>query len=101
MHKTGFEFVSPGRGDARQGRGRHVGALGYGLIYLFPTQLIYIVRFCVILPFGGALFSQVLPFSRVYYDVRYPQRSEFMMSVQRTLVLAGLGHGSSASRLDC
>jgi MFS transporter, SET family, sugar efflux transporter len=62
-----------------------LGALGYGLIYLFPTQLIYIVAFCVILPFGGALFSQVLAFSRVYYDVRYPQRSEFMMSVQRTL----------------
>ncbi len=62
-----------------------MGGLAYGLIYLFHTQLTYILTFCLILPFGGALFSQTFSFSRVYYDAHYPQRSEFMISVLRTL----------------
>ncbi|MBF6593041.1 MAG: MFS transporter [Thermaceae bacterium] len=62
-----------------------LGALAYGLIYLFPTQLTYILSFCLILPFGGALFSQTFSFSRAYYDLRQPQRAQFMMSVLRTL----------------
>ena len=62
-----------------------LGALAYGLIYLFPTPLIYIIAFCAILPFGGALFSQTFSFSRVYYDQRHPDRAEFMVSVLRTL----------------
>ncbi len=62
-----------------------LGALAYGLIYLFHTQLTYILSFCLILPFGGALFSQTFSFSRAYYDLRQPQRAQFMMSVLRTL----------------
>lgn len=65
-----------------------LGGLAYGLIYLFPTQLTYIVAFCVILPFGGALFSQIFSFSRAYYDQQDPKRSEFMMSVLRTVFAA-------------
>lgn len=62
-----------------------MGALAYGLLYLFPTQLVYIVAICVVLPFGGALFSQTFSFSRVYYNQHQPERAEFMVSFLRTL----------------
>ena len=62
-----------------------LGGVAYGLIYLVPTQLTYIVSFCAILPFGGALFSQTFSFSRVYYNLRNPARAEFTMSALRTL----------------
>lgn len=62
-----------------------LGAVAYGLLYLLPAQLTYIIAFTVIMPFGGALFSQTFSFSRVYYDQRQPDRAEFMMSVLRSL----------------
>jgi predicted MFS family arabinose efflux permease len=62
-----------------------LGGLAYGLIYLYPTQLTYIIAFCIILPFGGSLFSQTFSFSRAYFDLRHPDRAEFMVSVLRTL----------------
>ncbi|MEZ4630479.1 MAG: MFS transporter [Deinococcales bacterium] len=62
-----------------------MGALAYGLIYLIPTQFVYILSICVILPFGGALFSQTFSFSRVYYNHHQPERAEFMVSFLRTL----------------
>lgn len=62
-----------------------LGGFAYGLIYLYPTQLTYIIAFCIILPFGGSLFSQAFSFSRAYYDLRHPERAEFMVSVLRTL----------------
>lgn len=62
-----------------------LGAVAYGLIYFVPTQVSYIVAFCVLLPFGGALFSQSFSFSRAYYDRHQPTRSEFMMSAMRSL----------------
>lgn len=57
----------------------------YALIFLVPSQLNYIIAFCVILPLGGALFSQTFSCSRVYYDRTQPARAEFMMSALRTL----------------
>lgn len=62
-----------------------VGTIGYGTVYLVPTVLSYVIAFCVILPFGGALFSQTFSYSRSYYDERNPDRSEFMMSALRSL----------------
>ena len=62
-----------------------MGALAYGLIYLLPTQLTYIIAIVVVLPFGGALFSQTFSFSRVYYNLHQPERAEFMVSSLRTL----------------
>lgn len=62
-----------------------LGSLAYGLVYLVPTQLSYILAFCLVLPFGGALFSQTFSFSRTYYTLRHPNRAEFMMSLLRTL----------------
>lgn len=62
-----------------------LGAVAHGLIYLFHTPLAYIVAYCVILPFGGALFSQSFSFSRAYYNQHRPDNAEFMMSVLRTI----------------
>lgn len=62
-----------------------LGAVAYGLIGIYPTQLTYIIGFCVILPFGGSLFSQTFSFSRAYFDLRQPDRAEFMVSVLRSL----------------
>lgn len=62
-----------------------LGAMAYGLIGLYPTQLTYIIGFCVILPFGGSLFSQTFSYSRAYFDLRQPDRAEFMVSVLRSL----------------
>jgi MFS family permease len=62
-----------------------LGALAYALIGLHPSQLTYIIGFCVILPFGGSLFSQTFSFSRAYFDRQQPERAEFMMSVLRSL----------------
>ena len=62
-----------------------LGALAYGLIYFVPTQLSYILAFCLILPFGGALFSQTFSFSRAFYNRQNAERAEFMMSALRTL----------------
>jgi MFS transporter, SET family, sugar efflux transporter len=62
-----------------------LGAVAHGLIFLFHTPLAYIIAYCVIMPFGGALFSQSFSFSRAYYDVHDPSRAEFMMSVLRTV----------------
>jgi hypothetical protein len=69
--------------------------------------LAYIVAYCVIMPFGGALFSQSFSFSRAYYDVHDPSRAEFMMSVLRTVFALAwvsgsgfaLGAGSQAGAL--
>jgi MFS transporter, SET family, sugar efflux transporter len=62
-----------------------LGAISHGLVFLFHTPLAYVISYCVILPFGGALFSQSFSFSRAFYDVRHPARAEFMMSVLRTI----------------
>lgn len=62
-----------------------IGTIAYAVIYLVPTVLSYVIAFCVILPFGGALFSQTFSYSRSYYDERNRERSEFMMSALRSL----------------
>lgn len=62
-----------------------LGAAAHGLIFFFHTPLAYIIAYCVIMPFGGALFSQSFSFSRAFYDVHDPSRAEFMMSVLRTV----------------
>ncbi len=60
-------------------------ALAFGLIFFAPSRLTFIVAFCGILPFGGALFSQTFSYSRAYFDSARPGHAEFMTSVLRTL----------------
>lgn len=62
-----------------------MGSVAYGLVFLVPTQFAYIVAICVILPFGGALFSQSFSYSRAYYNAARPERAEFMVSALRSL----------------
>jgi MFS family permease len=62
-----------------------MGALGFGLVFLFRNQLVFILAICVIMPFGGALFSQSFSFARAYNNLRNPARAEFMTSVLRTI----------------
>lgn len=65
-----------------------MGGLAYGLIWLMPGQTSYLMAFCVILPFGGALFSQSFAFSRAYYDRNAPDRVVQMTSILRTMFSA-------------
>lgn len=62
-----------------------MGALGFGTIFAFRTQAAFIIALCVIMPFGGALFSQSFSYARSYYNVRHPQRAEFMVTILRTI----------------
>lgn len=62
-----------------------MGALGFGLIFVFRNQAAFITAMCVIMPFGGALFSQTFSFARAYNNVRNPARAEFLTSVLRTI----------------
>ncbi len=62
-----------------------LGAIGYGMIYIFRDPISYIVAFCLIMPFGGALFSQSFSFARVYYDAVEPTRAEFLVTMLRTV----------------
>lgn len=62
-----------------------MGALGFGLIFIFRNQIAFILAVCVIMPLGGALFSQSFSFSRSYYNARDPERAELMVSLLRTV----------------
>jgi SET family sugar efflux transporter-like MFS transporter len=62
-----------------------MGALGWGLLFLLRNQFAYILAVCLIMPFGGALFSQSFSFARAYYDARRPDNAEFMVSMLRTV----------------
>jgi SET family sugar efflux transporter-like MFS transporter len=62
-----------------------MGALGYGLIYAFRSQLVFIIAIAAILPFGSAFFSQSFSYARSYYNAHHPDRAEFMMSILRTV----------------
>ena len=62
-----------------------LGALAYGLVYLSHTSWAFVVATGIIMPFGGALFSQSFSFARSYYNERQPERAEFMISMLRTL----------------
>ena len=64
------------------------GALAYGLLYAFPSQWLFVATTILLLPFAGAVFSQLLAYTRSYYNARQPEQAEFMMSMQRTLFSA-------------
>lgn len=62
-----------------------MGALGFGLVWAVQTPLAFMASFCLLVPFGNALFSQSFSYSRAYYDREEPVRAELMMSVLRSL----------------
>ena len=62
-----------------------MGALGHGLVYFVRNQEAFFIATAVLMPFGFALFSQTFSFARVFYNLRHPDRAEFMVSTLRTL----------------
>ena len=60
------------------------GVVAFAVLWLVRTPLAFIAAYCVLLPFGTALFSQSFAYSRAYYDKSAPTRSEFLMSVLRS-----------------
>mgnify|MGYP001549559886 CR=1 FL=1 len=60
------------------------GVVAFAILWLVRTPLAFISVYCVLLPFGTALFSQSFAYSRAYYDKNAPRRSEFLMSVLRS-----------------
>jgi SET family sugar efflux transporter-like MFS transporter len=62
-----------------------MGALGWGLVFVFRSQWAFIAALCLIMPFGGALYSQAFSFARSYYDRHQPDRAAFMVSMLRTV----------------
>lgn len=65
-----------------------MGACGHGLIYSFRSQEAFFFATAILMPFGFTLFSQSFSFARVYYNLRQPDRAEFMVSALRTVFSA-------------
>lgn len=61
------------------------GAVAFGLVWAVRTPLVFIVTFCLLIPFGTSLFSQSFSFSRAYFDREQSGKVEFTMSLLRSL----------------
>jgi MFS transporter, SET family, sugar efflux transporter len=62
-----------------------MGVVAFGMIWAIQTPLVYIAAFCLLVPFGNALFSQSFSYSRAYYDRERPQRAELILSWLRSM----------------
>jgi MFS transporter, SET family, sugar efflux transporter len=62
-----------------------MGVVAFGLIWAIQTPLVYVTAFCLLVPFGNALFSQSFSYSRAYFDRERPERAELIMSLLRSM----------------
>ena len=62
-----------------------IGAVAFGVVYMLRDPVTYVVSTCLLMPFGGALFSQTFSYSRAYYNERRPERAEFLVTMLRTV----------------
>jgi SET family sugar efflux transporter-like MFS transporter len=62
-----------------------VGALGFGLVWLWQSPFAFITAYCLLLPFSNALFSQGFSYSRAFLDQEIPDQAELMLSFLRTI----------------
>jgi MFS transporter, SET family, sugar efflux transporter len=62
-----------------------MGVVAFGVIWAFQTPLVFILAFCLLVPFGNALFSQSFSYSRAFYNRTHPERAEFILSVLRSM----------------
>lgn len=62
-----------------------MGAMAHGLIFFGRSQATFFFAVAVLLPFGYALFGQTFSFARTFYNLRQPERAEFMVSALRTI----------------
>lgn len=60
------------------------GALGFALVWLVQTPIGFVSAFCLLIPFGNALFSQTFSLSRAYLDKTVPDRAELLMTILRS-----------------
>ena len=61
-----------------------MGIAANGVLWLIQTPLAYMTAFCLLIPFGSALFSQSFSYSRAFFDQNRPDRAEFIMSLLRS-----------------
>ena len=61
-----------------------MGVFGFGLVWALPTQASFVVAICGLVPFGTALLSQSLSFSRAYLTRIAPARAEVSMAALRS-----------------
>ncbi|ODT79899.1 MAG: hypothetical protein ABS76_18280 [Pelagibacterium sp. SCN 64-44] len=61
------------------------GMIGHGLIYLFPSQAVFLLAMGVVMPLGLSMFSQSFAYTRVFYNRHNPARADFMVSALRTV----------------
>lgn len=61
------------------------GVLGFALVWAVRTPLGFATAFCLLVPFGNALFSQSFSYSRAYFDRENPGRSQLIMSYLRSV----------------
>ena len=62
-----------------------MGVVAFGVIWAFQTPFIFILAFCLLVPFGNALFSQSFSYSRAFYNRTHPERAEFTLSLLRSM----------------
>lgn len=62
-----------------------MGVVAFGLVWAIQTPFVFVLTFCLLVPFGNALFSQSFSFSRAYYNRSHPDRAEFILSVLRSM----------------
>ena len=62
-----------------------MGVVAFGLIWAIQTPFVFVLAFCLLVPFGNALFSQSFSYSRAFYNQSHPQRAEFILSVLRSM----------------
>ena len=61
------------------------GALGFVLVWAVRTPVGFATAFCLLVPFGNALFSQSFSYSRAFFDREQPDRSQLIMSLLRSV----------------
>jgi SET family sugar efflux transporter-like MFS transporter len=62
-----------------------MGVVAFGLIWAIQTPFVFVLAFCLLVPFGNALFSQSFSYSRAFYNRSHPDRAEFILSVLRSM----------------
>lgn len=61
------------------------GILAHGMIYLWPTQLSFILAMALVIPVAGACYGQCFAYVRVYYVRHDVARADFMVTALRTV----------------
>jgi SET family sugar efflux transporter-like MFS transporter len=61
------------------------GVICQGMIYVWPTQLSFTIAMAIVMPIGGACYSQCFAYVRVFYVRKDAGRADFMVTALRTV----------------